>query len=295
MHTPFHFLFGKNSPNVIYTHNNFTFEHIYFRKTTKVRRDGLQLIDASPALATRKTTPHSLSLWSIGGNFKETYKNSTPSHCDCSTTHIFGVYSARSWNCNDFSCRICGITLFSNVSFKYLGLLCVAVVLIGATSWSFLLRDYQKQRILTFLAPTEDQLGQGYHASSTIIAVGSGKLTGRGLGHGIQSNLRFLPERQTDFLFASYAEELGVCWRHFSLFPLCSIFYASYITCISSKRPNRSRLFWSFISILFVQTAMNMGMNLGIRQLQVLHCPHVPWRKLGDRYPVRFILSLKCI
>jgi rod shape determining protein RodA len=71
------------------------------------------------------------------------------------------------------------------------------------------LRQYQKNRIVSFINPSQDPLGTGYNAVQAMIAVGSGKLFGRGLGQGTQSHLRFLPERHTDFIFAATIEELG--------------------------------------------------------------------------------------
>ena len=72
-----------------------------------------------------------------------------------------------------------------------------------------LLMPYQQERITSFFNPAEDPLGRGYHRIQSIIAVGSGRLFGKGLGSGSQSQLKFLPERHTDFIFASLAEELG--------------------------------------------------------------------------------------
>jgi rod shape determining protein RodA len=73
-----------------------------------------------------------------------------------------------------------------------------------------MLRDYQKERVLTFLDPERDPLGAGYHILQSKIAVGSGGLAGKGLGSGTQSQLNFLPEKHTDFIFTTLAEELGL-------------------------------------------------------------------------------------
>jgi rod shape determining protein RodA len=83
---------------------------------------------------------------------------------------------------------------------------------LSALVWSFGMRDYQRQRVTTFLQPTSDPLGAGYQVRQSKIAVGSGQLTGRGYRQGTQSQLRFLPARHTDFIFAVLAEEglLGV-------------------------------------------------------------------------------------
>lgn len=90
-------------------------------------------------------------------------------------------------------------------------LVVIALALIGGMllSWVFVLRPYQKERISVFLDPERDPLGRGYNVTQSIIAIGSGGLMGKGLGFGSQSQLRFLPERQTDFIFAALAEELG--------------------------------------------------------------------------------------
>src|SRR3989339_961471 len=87
----------------------------------------------------------------------------------------------------------------------------VLVALIAAVAvWFFLLQPYQKDRILIFVDPNRDPLGAGYNISQAIIAIGSGQWFGRGLGFGSQSQLKFLPEAQTDFIFSAIGEELGV-------------------------------------------------------------------------------------
>lgn len=85
----------------------------------------------------------------------------------------------------------------------------IATILGSIFVWNFALYPYQKQRILAFAHPSDAVRSAGYNARQAMIAVGSGKLEGRGLGHGVQSQLRFLPERQTDFFFASMVEETG--------------------------------------------------------------------------------------
>jgi rod shape determining protein RodA len=87
--------------------------------------------------------------------------------------------------------------------------LVVTMTLVGAFAWKFALRDYQKQRVYTFLDPSLDPMGAGYQKIQSEIAVGSGGLTGKGYGRGSQSQLGYLPARQTDFIFSVLAEELG--------------------------------------------------------------------------------------
>lgn len=153
---------------------------------------------------------------------------------------------------------------FSNVPIKVLVGVVIGVLLVSIIGWKFFLHDYQRNRVLTFIDPASDQLGRGYHASQAMISVGSGKVVGRGLGHGVQSGLRFLPERQTDFMFASFAEELGFIGvlLLFSLYiALCSLLFF-----ISSKIVDPVGKAFSLVTIttLFVQSTMNIGMNIGL-------------------------------
>jgi rod shape determining protein RodA len=87
-----------------------------------------------------------------------------------------------------------------------IGAICIAIPL----SWKFLLHDYQRDRVETFLDPGRDPLGTGYHITQSKIAFGSGNLTGKGFLQGTQSHLNFLPEKQTDFIFTMLAEEFGL-------------------------------------------------------------------------------------
>ena len=84
-----------------------------------------------------------------------------------------------------------------------------AVAVAVPLAFRFVLHDYQRNRILIFLDPDSDPLRTGYHISQSKIAIGSGGLLGKGLFHGTQSQLDYLPERQTDFVFATMAEEWG--------------------------------------------------------------------------------------
>lgn len=101
------------------------------------------------------------------------------------------------------------LLLVSGIKRSHLAIIAAVGVVTVAVSWMFVLQPYQKNRILSFMDPTADPLGTGYNVTQSVIAIGSGGLYGKGLGFGSQSQLRFLPERQTDFIFAVIAEELG--------------------------------------------------------------------------------------
>jgi rod shape determining protein RodA len=134
----------------------------------------------------------------------------------------------------------------------------------GAGGGWFLLHDYQKQRILTFLNPEGDPLGSGYHIIQSKIAVGSGGFFGKGFMHGTQSQLSFLPERHTDFAFSVFAEEWGFCG---SLL-LLSLYLLIVIWGIYVAR-NAADLFGTFLAfgvsaMLFWHIVINLGMVIGL-------------------------------
>ncbi len=157
-----------------------------------------------------------------------------------------------------------GMLIFARVRWWHVGVIFGALIAMGAFTWRFLLRDYQKNRLSAFLDPARDPLGQGYNVTQAKIAIGSGGVTGRGLGHGSQSQLNFLPEQHTDFIFAVMAEELGFvgCIFLFALFSF--LFYRL----IRIGRLARDR-FGMFLVIgttilLLSQVFINIGMNLGL-------------------------------
>jgi rod shape determining protein RodA len=157
-----------------------------------------------------------------------------------------------------------GMVLVSGISKKHL----FAVFFIGSIVfgglWMFVFKPYQKARIMTFLNPLTDIRGSGYNAYQSTIAVGSGQVFGKGIGYGTQSKLQFLPEYQTDFIFAAFAEE----WGFFGV-TLLLILYAVVmwrVLKISSQGgSNFEMLFGLGLAILFsVHAIIHIGMNIGL-------------------------------
>lgn len=126
-----------------------------------------------------------------------------------------------------------------------------------------LLKDYQKERILSFLTPGHDPLGTGYNVIQSMIAVGSGQFFGRGLGRGTQSRLQFLPEFRTDFIFASITEELGFIAFFLVLFLYGVLLYKAFKIISYSDRFG-GLLVFGVLGMLFFQIVVNIGMNIGI-------------------------------
>ncbi len=131
-------------------------------------------------------------------------------------------------------------------------------------AWHFLLYDYQKQRILTFLNPNNDPLGSGYNIIQSKIAIGSGGMFGKGYLNGTQGQLNFLPEKQTDFIFTMLSEELGFVG---SLFVIV-IYSAIIAICINiatrTKHQYGRLLTMGVVNIFFVHMFINMGMVMGL-------------------------------
>lgn len=182
-----------------------------------------------------------------------------------------------------------GMVLVSGISKKHL----IMLVLIGVTAfallWNFGLARYQKDRVLTFLHPLADVQGAGYNARQATIAVGSGGILGKGVGYGTQSRLKFLPEYQTDFIFAAFAEEWG--------FVGIMVFFATFAVLIwriiiSAYRgaTNFETLFALGLAVLFTaHLFINVGMNMGLLPVTGITLPFVSY---GGSHLVASFLSL---
>ena len=157
-----------------------------------------------------------------------------------------------------------GMVLVAGISWGHLLLLTVAAIIVLTGLWQYGLQPYQKQRVMTFLHPLADIRGSGYNAYQSTIAVGSGELFGKGIGYGTQSKLRFLPEYQTDFIFAAYAEEWGFVGVAI-LFGLFGILILRILVIASHGSDNFDTLFGAGIAVYFTaQFIVHVGMNVGL-------------------------------
>ncbi|MFH1308613.1 MAG: rod shape-determining protein RodA [Patescibacteria group bacterium] len=165
-------------------------------------------------------------------------------------------------------------------------LLLIGVIVLGIL-WLGLLKPYQKQRITSFFNPYLDPLGGGYHRIQSVIAIGAGEFFGRGLGHGSQSQLNFLPEQHTDFIFASIAEELGFVGV-FLLFVFYTLLFYRIIKIALNSSNNFARLFCiGALTVFIFQIFVNIGMNLGILPIAGISLPFVSYG--GSNLLVSFI------
>ena len=157
-----------------------------------------------------------------------------------------------------------GMVLVAGIKFRHLILVLLLGVLAFGGMWQFAFQDYQKDRILTFLNPLSDIQGAGYNAYQSTIAVGSGQLWGKGIGYGTQSKLQFLPEYETDFIFAAFAEEWGLLGT-IVLFALFGVVIWRLLRYAASGATNFERLFAVGVAILFISHFfVHIGMNIGL-------------------------------
>jgi rod shape determining protein RodA len=156
------------------------------------------------------------------------------------------------------------------------GGLVAAVLQSRGTDWQ-ILQDYQYRRIDTFLNPASDPLGAGYHITQSKIALGSGGMTGRGFMQGTQSRLNFLPEKHTDFIFTTLAEEFGFL----GAISLLVLYALIILFCVISALQNRDR-FGSLFTLgmaatLFLFFAVNMSMVMGLAPVVGVPLPLVSY------------------
>jgi len=182
-----------------------------------------------------------------------------------------------------------GMVLVSGISKKHLLLVFIAGAVTFGVLWSYVFQDYQKDRILTFIHPLADIQGAGYNAYQSTIAVGSGQLWGKGVGFGTQSRLNFLPEYETDFIFAAFAEEWGFIGV-MVLFTLYGIVMWRIIRSALQGATNFETLFGIGLAILIISHFLvHVGMNIGM--LPVTGVP-LPFMSYGGTHLLMLFSAL---
>ncbi len=155
--------------------------------------------------------------------------------------------------------------------FLILGL--VAIVGLGAVIQLDIIREYQRDRLLVFLNPEHDTQGAGYNLNQSMIAIGSGGLTGKGLGQGTQSNLNFLPERHTDFIFSVLGEELGFVGAVVLLLLYLGFLVTALEIATSARDLLQSLIAVGLITMWTFHIVQNIGMTIGILPITGLPLP----------------------
>ncbi len=169
------------------------------------------------------------------------------------------------------------MVLFSGISKRHLAAVFLTGILVFGGLWSFVFKDYQKARIVSFINPLTDLSGAGYNAYQSTIAVGSGEILGKGIGLGSQSKLKFLPEYETDFIFAAFSEEWGFIGVVI-LFGLYGVVFWRIIDIAKKGATNFETLYGlglgAFILSHFV---VNVGMNIGLMPITGITMPFMSY------------------
>ena len=181
------------------------------------------------------------------------------------------------------------MAIFSEVPKKKIAAILFLALISFSLAWSFLFKPYQKERLAVFLSPNFDPQGAGYNLVQSLIAVGSGRLLGRGLGHGPQSQLNFLPEQHTDFIFAVLAEELGFVGGVSLLIIFAVLFWRLFK--IARLAPNYfgELLAFGLAWLLFLQAVINIGMNMGLMPITGIPLPLISY---GGSALLSYLLAL---
>ena len=170
-----------------------------------------------------------------------------------------------------------GMVLVSGISYKHLAIIGLGGVITFVGLWSFVFADYQKNRIMTFIHPLADIRGAGYNAYQSMIAVGSGQVFGKGVGYGTQSRLQYLPEHQTDFIFASFAEEWGLIGVLF-VYCLYMLIFWRILANAYRGATNFETLIALGIFVYFgIHVAVNIGMNMGMMPVTGVPLPFMSY------------------
>ena len=156
------------------------------------------------------------------------------------------------------------VLLFTGISWFLIGGFAVVLAAAAPVVWFYYMHDYQRQRVLTFLNPESDPLGSGYHIIQSKIAIGSGGLYGKGWLNGTQSQLDFLPERSTDFIFAVFAEEFGLVGVLVLLCLYLYIVIRGLIIAHQAQSTFARLLAGSLVLTFMVYIVVNIGMVSGL-------------------------------
>jgi rod shape determining protein RodA len=169
------------------------------------------------------------------------------------------------------------VVVFSGMKLRHLAILVCVFTLLAFFGWHSVLKPYQKSRIVSFLDPYQDPKGTGYQMLQSMIAVGSGRVWGKGLGYGSQTHLHFLPEAETDFIFATFVEEWGFVGT-VTMLTLFFIVLWRIVRIGMRSSDNFSRVYChGFAAYIFVQSFIHIGMNMGLLPITGITLPFVSY------------------
>ncbi len=172
---------------------------------------------------------------------------------------------------------LAGMLFMSGASLKWLMAMVAAAVAAVPLAWTYVLRDYQKDRILSFLNPAADTQGSGWQVLQSQIAVGSGRFLGTGLTNGSQTRGQFLPVQESDFVFAVLAQELGFIGAVVVFLLFAALLWRVLVSAWRSKDPFGTLFGAGLASMILFQVFVNVGMVIGILPVTGIPLPFVTY------------------
>jgi rod shape determining protein RodA len=168
------------------------------------------------------------------------------------------------------------VLLFRGIKLRTLITLILLSIMLLILVWGNL-HDYQRARVITFINPTSDPFGSGYHIIQSKVAIGSGGIFGKGFLKGTQSQLNFLPEKHTDFVFSVICEEFGFIGGGILIVIFLILFYRIIQIALITKEVNAKILCVSIMSLIFLQTFINMAMTVGLMPVVGIPMPFISY------------------
>ncbi|MCX6736943.1 MAG: FtsW/RodA/SpoVE family cell cycle protein [Candidatus Parcubacteria bacterium] len=181
-----------------------------------------------------------------------------------------------------------GVVFASGIKLKQVLVILMIFVFLAGIGWNFFLKDYQKQRLVSFINPTADIRGSGYNLRQSLVAIGSGGLLGKGLSWGTQTQLKFLPAAKTDFIFASIGEEMGFLGLGLVFACFAILFWRLFVYALGAQNNFARLLIIGFFVKIMIETVTNIGMNLGVMPVAGLPLPFLSYG--GSHMVIDFML-----
>ncbi|MBC7319517.1 rod shape-determining protein RodA [bacterium] len=169
------------------------------------------------------------------------------------------------------------IIFLSGLHIKYLLSLAILGLVSIPLAWEYLLKDYQRERIFTFLEPTRDPLGAGYHIIQSRLAIGSGGIFGYGFLNGPQNRLKFIPEQHTDFIFSLIGEEFGFIGAVIVVTLFMVLFVLGLYISFKSDTESGTLIGVGIISMLCIHMFVNIGMTIGLLPVAGIPLPFISY------------------
>lgn len=189
-----------------------------------------------------------------------------------------------------------GALLLAGLNKKIFIFSLILLILFGSLGWSFLLHDYQKDRLITLINPQSDPLGAGYQLNQSKIAIGSGGLLGKGFMKGTQSQLRFLPARHTDFIFSVIGEEIGFVGASVFIIIYAFFLFRIFMTSFLSRDRLGVYLVFMVAMMLTCQFLVNILMTIGLFPVTGIPLPLVSYggsSLLSNYLAVSLVLNVR--